>query len=46
MAQVIHDLWKQKLGIQNPTCIDVIERKNKDKLPVYEIQPTCLKKIK
>lgn len=45
MAQVLHDLWKQKLGLQNPTCIDVIQRINHEKLPVYEIQPTFLKKI-
>lgn len=45
MAQVLQDLWQQKIGIQNPTCIDVIKKINHDKLPVYEIGPRCLKKI-
>lgn len=45
MAQILYELWQQKLNIKNPTCIDVIRKINKQELPVYEIQPTCLKKI-
>lgn len=45
MAQVLYELWQQKLKIQNPTCIDVIRSINKQELPVFELQPTCLKKI-
>lgn len=45
MAQALHELWGRKLGIKNPTCIEVIESINQGKLPVYEIGGTCLKKI-
>lgn len=45
MAEILYELWQQKLGIENPTCIDIIRKINKQELPVYELQPTCLKKI-
>ena len=36
LSFLIHELWEDKTGINNPTYIKIIEYLNKD-LPVYEI---------
>ena len=36
LSSIIHELWKEKTGINNPTYIEIIKYLNKD-LPVYEI---------
>lgn len=44
LAEILQELWMQKMIKSNPTCLDVIKYINKDELPIYEIQGTCLKK--
>lgn len=36
LSSIIHELWEDKTGIDNPTYIEIIKYLNKD-LPVYEI---------
>jgi len=36
LSSIIHELWEDKTGINNPTYIEIIKYLNKD-LPVYEI---------
>ena len=36
LSSIIHELWQDKTGINNPTYIEIIKYLNND-LPVYEI---------
>lgn len=45
LSKMINDLWQEKLKIENPSYIDVINCINNDIYPVYEIKQKVLKKI-
>lgn len=46
MAMELERLWSNKLGIDKPKYIEVIDSINKDQYPIYEIGKKSLKKIK
>lgn len=46
LANILQNLWSEKLEIQNPSFIDVLKGINKISLPIYEIKPKHLKRIK
>ena len=45
LANILQNLWSEKLELQNPYFIDVLIRINKNSLPIYEIKSKCLKRI-
>lgn len=45
LANILQNLWSEKLGISNPKYIDVLMRINEENLPIYEIKQKCLKRI-
>ena len=45
LGDILQYLWSLKYGIQDPKYLDIIEKLNKQNLPIYEIKEKCLKKI-
>ena len=45
LGDILQYLWSSKYGIENPKYLDIIERLNKQNLPIYEIKEKCLKKV-
>ena len=45
LANILNNLWQEKLNILNPTYLDVVKELNNEELPIYEIKQKCLKKI-
>lgn len=45
LAKMMNELWQEKLNLENPTYIDVINNINNDRYPIYEIKKKSLKKV-
>lgn len=45
LANILQNLWSEKLNITNPNFMDVVMRINRDSLPIYEIKQKSLKRI-
>ena len=45
LADILQNLWSEKLSITNPNFIDVVTRINGNLLPIYEIKQKSLKRI-
>ena len=45
LANILQNLWSEKLSITNPNFMDVVTRINKNLLPIYEIKQKSLKRI-
>lgn len=45
LASVLHNLWSEKLVIDNPKFIDVVKKINENQLPIYEIKQKTLKRL-
>lgn len=45
LSKIINDLWQEKLQVENPSYLDVINYINSDIQPIYEIKQKCLKKL-
>lgn len=45
LANILQNLWSEKLALSNPTYMDVLMKVNNSQLPIYEIKKKTLKRI-